>query len=115
MAAGGRNGRGGMGGSGGTGGTEGPGGAEEPEGSGNPDDAPGAVHEEVSALLAAWALGSGMPGDDARVRGHLRDCPPCAAEAQRLRETVRLLDEPAPAGRAAAPGARRTRGWRAAG
>ncbi|WP_267958748.1 maleylpyruvate isomerase family mycothiol-dependent enzyme [Streptomyces rimosus] len=101
MAAGGRNGRGGMGGTGGPGGpggTEGPGGAEEPEGSGNPDDAPGAVHEEVSALLAAWALGSGMPGDDARVRGHLRDCPPCAAEAQRLRETVRLLDEPAPGG-----------------
>ncbi|KAA6222595.1 maleylpyruvate isomerase family mycothiol-dependent enzyme [Streptomyces albofaciens JCM 4342] len=59
---------------------------------------PSAVHEEVSALLAAWALGSGMPGDDARVRGHLHDCAPCAAEAQRLRETVRLLDEPAPGG-----------------
>ncbi|GCD38600.1 hypothetical protein OEIGOIKO_06416 [Streptomyces chrestomyceticus JCM 4735] len=112
----GRGGRGGAGGSGGPGGTGGPGDAggtggtggrsggpgepDDPAGLGEPGgaDGPSAVHEEISALLAAWALGADMPGDDARVRGHLHDCAPCAAEARRLRETARLLDEPAPGG-----------------
>ncbi|MFH8406336.1 hypothetical protein ACH4FX_16345 [Streptomyces sp. NPDC018019] len=94
MATGGGNGRGGTGGPGGAGGPEDPGQPGGTEGTGGPDSA----HEEVGALLAAWALGAGMPGDDARVRNHLHDCAPCAAEARRLRETVRLLDEPAPGG-----------------
>ncbi|MFD7667260.1 maleylpyruvate isomerase family mycothiol-dependent enzyme [Streptomyces sp. NPDC059788] len=99
MAAGGMNGGGGTGDPGG-GGPEDPGGPAGPESLGGPGaaDGPSAAHEEVSALLAAWALGADMPGDDARVRGHLHDCAPCAAEARRLRETVRLLDEPAPGG-----------------
>ncbi|MFH8349370.1 hypothetical protein [Streptomyces sp. NPDC018045] len=88
------------GGTGGSGGPRDPGSPDGSDGFGETGgaDGPSAVHEEVSALLAAWALGAGMPGDDARVRGHLRDCAPCAAEARRLRETVRLLDEPAPGG-----------------
>ncbi|MEU4203240.1 hypothetical protein AB0B79_11555 [Streptomyces sp. NPDC039022] len=91
----------GTGGSGGSGGPEGPGNPAGPDGLGEPGGADGssAAHEEVSALLAAWALGADMPGDDARIRDHLRDCAPCAAEARRLRETARLLDEPAPGGR----------------
>ncbi|MFH9422499.1 maleylpyruvate isomerase family mycothiol-dependent enzyme [Streptomyces sp. NPDC017529] len=97
MTAGGRNGRDGTGNPGGSGGPEDPADPPGPDGPGGAGG-PSAAHEEVSALLAAWALGAGMPGDDARVRGHLRDCAPCAAEARRLREAVRLLDEPAPGG-----------------
>ncbi|MEV0524433.1 maleylpyruvate isomerase family mycothiol-dependent enzyme [Streptomyces sp. NPDC050439] len=62
-------------------------------------------HEAVRELLGAWAFGALMPGDEHTVAPHLADCDPCAAEAGRLRATVRhldgppLSDGPAPAGR----------------
>ncbi|UNO44263.1 maleylpyruvate isomerase family mycothiol-dependent enzyme [Streptomyces sp. MST-110588] len=56
-----------------------------------------------------------MPGDDARVRRHLRSCAPCAAEARRLGEAVRLLDEPAESGATEAKGARQVKGVKGAG
>ncbi|MGQ4385364.1 maleylpyruvate isomerase family mycothiol-dependent enzyme [Streptomyces sp. SAS_270] len=49
-------------------------------------------HEHVRELLAAWAVGALLPADERRVPSHLAECESCAAEAQRLRETVRLLD-----------------------
>jgi len=75
-------------------------------------------HEHVRELLAAWAVGALLPGDEKRVPLHLAECESCAAEAERLRETVRLLDghrradgaaaghptEPGPASRAHAGG-----------
>jgi len=51
-------------------------------------------HEGVRELLAAWAFGALQPGDDQVVRPHLAECDSCAAEAARLRETVRVLDGP---------------------
>ncbi|MEU6126700.1 zf-HC2 domain-containing protein, partial [Streptomyces sp. NPDC047123] len=54
-------------------------------------------HEAVRALLGAWALDALMPGDEAMVAMHLGDCGACAAEATRLRATVRHLDGPGPA------------------
>lgn len=51
-------------------------------------------HEGVRELLAAWAFGALQPGDDLSVRPHLAECDNCAAEAARLRETVRALDGP---------------------
>ncbi|QOV39204.1 maleylpyruvate isomerase family mycothiol-dependent enzyme [Streptomyces ferrugineus] len=59
-------------------------------------------HEAVRDLLAAWAFGALDPAEEETVRSHLAGCESCAAEAARLRETVRLLDGPpptAPAGR----------------
>ncbi|MEU6843170.1 maleylpyruvate isomerase family mycothiol-dependent enzyme [Streptomyces sp. NPDC046716] len=53
-------------------------------------------HATVSELLGAWAAHA-LPPDEARlVPVHLADCEECAAEAERLRETVRLLDGPRP-------------------
>ncbi|MGW0709821.1 maleylpyruvate isomerase family mycothiol-dependent enzyme [Streptomyces sp. NPDC002643] len=49
-------------------------------------------HDGVRELLAAWAIGALPPGDDETVPRHLAECAPCAAEAERLRKTVRLLD-----------------------
>ncbi|MFF3486021.1 maleylpyruvate isomerase family mycothiol-dependent enzyme [Streptomyces sp. NPDC002701] len=60
-------------------------------------------HDGVPELLAAWAFGALQPADEKTVPLHLAGCGSCAAEAERLRETVRLLDgppgtaEPAPA------------------
>lgn len=51
-------------------------------------------HEGVRELLAAWAFGALQPGDERVVRPHLAECAICAAEADRLRETVRALDGP---------------------
>ncbi|WP_413756612.1 maleylpyruvate isomerase family mycothiol-dependent enzyme [Streptomyces sp. MMBL 11-3] len=51
-------------------------------------------HEGVPELLAAWALGALQPADEKAVPLHLAGCESCAAEAERLRETVRLLDGP---------------------
>ncbi|MGW7075475.1 maleylpyruvate isomerase family mycothiol-dependent enzyme [Streptomyces sp. NPDC054866] len=51
-------------------------------------------HEAVRELLGAWAFGALMPGDERTVAPHLADCEPCAAEATRLRATVRDLDGP---------------------
>ncbi|WP_105975023.1 maleylpyruvate isomerase family mycothiol-dependent enzyme [Streptomyces geranii] len=51
-------------------------------------------HEDVRELLAAWAFGALQPGDERTVRPHLAECADCAAEAARLRETVRVLDGP---------------------
>ncbi|MEU6993728.1 maleylpyruvate isomerase family mycothiol-dependent enzyme [Streptomyces sp. NPDC046465] len=52
-------------------------------------------HETVRDLLGAWAVHALMPGDEAEVGRHLRECGPCTAEAARLRATVRHLDGPA--------------------
>ncbi|MGW6530597.1 maleylpyruvate isomerase family mycothiol-dependent enzyme [Streptomyces venezuelae] len=51
-------------------------------------------HEAVRELLGAWALDALMPGDEADVTEHLGECERCAAEAARLRDTVRHLDGP---------------------
>ncbi|MDQ0957254.1 uncharacterized protein (TIGR03083 family) [Streptomyces sp. B4I13] len=40
----------------------------------------------------AWAVGALLPGQQKTVPLHLAECETCAAEAERLRETVRLLD-----------------------
>ncbi|WP_327723805.1 zf-HC2 domain-containing protein [Streptomyces europaeiscabiei] len=49
-------------------------------------------HDGVRELLAAWAVGALPPGDRRTVPLHLAGCESCAAEAERLRDTVRLLD-----------------------
>lgn len=49
-------------------------------------------HDGVRELLAAWALDALPPADQKTVPSHLACCEPCATEAERLRETVRLLD-----------------------
>ncbi|TRO63478.1 MULTISPECIES: maleylpyruvate isomerase family mycothiol-dependent enzyme [unclassified Streptomyces] len=49
-------------------------------------------HDGAPELLAAWAFGALQPADEKAVPAHLADCESCAAEAERLRETVRLLD-----------------------
>ncbi|MFI6339977.1 maleylpyruvate isomerase family mycothiol-dependent enzyme [Streptomyces sp. NPDC050535] len=51
-------------------------------------------HEDVRDLLAAWAFDALPPAERQSVSAHLADCESCAAEARRLRETVRLLDGP---------------------
>lgn len=51
-------------------------------------------HDGVRELLAAWAVGALLPGDEKAVPLHLAECDECAAEAGRLRETVRLLGGP---------------------
>ncbi|MFH8470120.1 maleylpyruvate isomerase family mycothiol-dependent enzyme [Streptomyces sp. NPDC017991] len=51
-------------------------------------------HDGVPELLAAWAFGALRPADERAVPPHLAGCESCAAEAERLRETVRLLDGP---------------------
>ncbi|WP_405874228.1 maleylpyruvate isomerase family mycothiol-dependent enzyme [Streptomyces sp. NBC_00005] len=64
-------------------------------------------HDGVRDLLAAWAFGALPPAEERAVPGHLAECESCAAEAERLRETVRLLDGPGGNGTAArsTPGA----------
>ncbi|WP_216588890.1 maleylpyruvate isomerase family mycothiol-dependent enzyme [Streptomyces brasiliscabiei] len=49
-------------------------------------------HDGVRELLAAWAVGALPAADQRTVPAHLAACEPCAAEAERLRDTVRLLD-----------------------
>ncbi|MFK4103041.1 maleylpyruvate isomerase family mycothiol-dependent enzyme [Streptomyces sp. NPDC019531] len=49
-------------------------------------------HDGVRDLLAAWAFGALEPAEERTVPPHLAECHSCAAEAERLRETVRLLD-----------------------
>lgn len=49
-------------------------------------------HDGVRGLLAAWAVGALPPGDARAVPPHLAGCENCATEAERLRDTVRLLD-----------------------
>jgi uncharacterized protein (TIGR03083 family) len=63
-------------------------------------------HDGVRELLAAWAVGALPPADARAVPLHLADCETCAAEAERLRATVRLLDgTPGPeTGASGAPG-----------
>ncbi|MDX2820221.1 maleylpyruvate isomerase family mycothiol-dependent enzyme [Streptomyces ipomoeae] len=61
-------------------------------------------HDGVRELLAAWAIGALPPGDDKTVPLHLAACEPCATEAERLRDTVRLLDGPPAAPPAAMDG-----------
>ncbi|MER5442864.1 maleylpyruvate isomerase family mycothiol-dependent enzyme [Streptomyces sp. NPDC002790] len=51
-------------------------------------------HGLVSELLGAWAM-EALPADEQRaVPAHLADCEECAAEAERLRATVRALNGP---------------------
>ncbi|WP_221355125.1 maleylpyruvate isomerase family mycothiol-dependent enzyme [Streptomyces beigongshangae] len=61
-------------------------------------------HDGVPELLAAWALGALQSADERAVPPHLAECESCAAEAERLRETVRLLDGPPGAPEPPAPG-----------
>lgn len=65
-------------------------------------------HDGVRDLLAAWAFDALEPAEERTVRSHLAACESCAAEAERLRATVRLLDgpppEPAPAAHHGAAG-----------
>ncbi|WP_049578898.1 zf-HC2 domain-containing protein [Streptomyces sp. SBT349] len=49
-------------------------------------------HQDVGALLGAWALAACSPGEAERVEGHLGDCGPCADEALRLRDAALLLE-----------------------
>ncbi|MFE1838600.1 maleylpyruvate isomerase family mycothiol-dependent enzyme [Streptomyces sviceus] len=51
-------------------------------------------HDDVRDLLAAWAFGALEPAQERLVPPHLAECEACAAEAERLRATVRLLDGP---------------------
>ena len=51
-------------------------------------------HDDVRDLLAAWAFGALGPAEERLVPPHLAECERCAAEAERLRATVRLLDGP---------------------
>ncbi|MFI6566482.1 maleylpyruvate isomerase family mycothiol-dependent enzyme [Streptomyces sp. NPDC050534] len=60
-------------------------------------------HDRVRDLLAAWAFGALPPDEERAVREHLAECESCAAEAERLRETVRLLDGAALTGAHAPP------------
>ncbi|MFF7647635.1 maleylpyruvate isomerase family mycothiol-dependent enzyme [Streptomyces canus] len=53
-------------------------------------------HDDVRDLLAAWAFGALGPAEERAVPLHLAVCEDCAAEAERLRATVRLLDGPPP-------------------
>ncbi|MCX5364601.1 maleylpyruvate isomerase family mycothiol-dependent enzyme [Streptomyces sp. NBC_00124] len=62
-------------------------------------------HDGVRDLLAAWAFGALDPADRRTVPLHLAECESCAAEAERLRETVRLLDGPASNGPGRPPAA----------
>ncbi|MFF3870199.1 maleylpyruvate isomerase family mycothiol-dependent enzyme [Streptomyces sp. NPDC001978] len=55
-----------------------------------------AEHDDVRDLLAAWAFGALPPDERKKIPPHLADCETCAAEAELLRETVRLLDGAAP-------------------
>ncbi|MEU6142050.1 maleylpyruvate isomerase family mycothiol-dependent enzyme [Streptomyces sp. NPDC047081] len=57
-------------------------------------------HDGVRDLLAAWAFGALPPAERQAVPRHLARCESCAAEAEQLRETVRLLDGPSGNGRA---------------
>ncbi|MFE0508598.1 maleylpyruvate isomerase family mycothiol-dependent enzyme [Streptomyces sp. NPDC058964] len=61
-------------------------------------------HDGVRDLLAAWAVGALSPAEERTVLPHLAECEPCAVEAERLRETVRLLDGPPPPGGDGTPG-----------
>lgn len=49
-------------------------------------------HDHVRDLLAAWVLGALDPEEGRAVSRHLTGCASCEAEAEGLRETVRLLD-----------------------
>ncbi|RRR78610.1 anti-sigma factor, partial [Streptomyces sp. RP5T] len=51
-------------------------------------------HDDVRDLLAAWAFGALEPAEERLVPPHLAECGSCAAEAERLRATVRMLDGP---------------------
>ncbi|MEV1021723.1 maleylpyruvate isomerase family mycothiol-dependent enzyme [Streptomyces sp. NPDC050264] len=63
-------------------------------------------HAAIRDLLGAWAVHALTPAEQRCLPAHLAECEPCAAEAARLRETVRLLDGPAGDPAPPAPGAR---------
>src|SRR6266705_3280319 len=45
-------------------------------------------HEEIEELLAAFALGTTDPEEDALVRAHLDGCATCTSTVQRLRRAL---------------------------
>ncbi|MEU1182763.1 maleylpyruvate isomerase N-terminal domain-containing protein [Streptomyces sp. NPDC005820] len=51
-------------------------------------------HDALRDLVAAAAFDAVTPAERESMARHLGDCAECAAEADRLRETVRLLDVP---------------------
>ncbi|MGY0023085.1 maleylpyruvate isomerase family mycothiol-dependent enzyme [Streptomyces sp. YJ-C3] len=51
-------------------------------------------HAAIRELLGAWAVRALPPSEERLVPAHLADCEQCAAEAELLREPVRLLDGP---------------------
>ncbi|MFS8204537.1 maleylpyruvate isomerase family mycothiol-dependent enzyme [Streptomyces sp. CWNU-52B] len=61
-------------------------------------------HDGVPELLAAWAFGALQPADERTVLPHLAGCASCTAQAEQLRQTVRLLDGPPGAPEPAAAG-----------
>ncbi|WNC03312.1 zf-HC2 domain-containing protein [Streptomyces sp. CGMCC 4.7035] len=86
-------------------GARGPAGADAPRTSGAgvplPDPAssprengPVLEHRVLKSLLGAWALAACSPEETTAVEEHLGGCGPCADEARRLREAVRLLQRP---------------------
>ncbi|WP_129840867.1 zf-HC2 domain-containing protein [Streptomyces sp. RFCAC02] len=52
------------------------------------------THQDLKALLGAWALGACSPAEAARVEAHLDDCAPCATEAAGFEDAVALLEPP---------------------
>ncbi|MEU1515336.1 maleylpyruvate isomerase family mycothiol-dependent enzyme [Streptomyces sp. NPDC005811] len=68
------------------------------------------THDELRDLVAAAAFDAVTPAERQTVAGHLDACAECAAEADRLRETVRLLDVPPGDGTGREPSGRRFRG-----
>ncbi|WP_241562359.1 zf-HC2 domain-containing protein [Streptomyces hoynatensis] len=53
------------------------------------------THEDIAALLGAWALGACAPEEAWRVEAHLEDCTRCAEEGLQLRDAAMLLEPPA--------------------
>ncbi|RBM21905.1 zf-HC2 domain-containing protein [Streptomyces sp. PT12] len=51
-------------------------------------------HQELMALLGAWALSACSREESERVDEHLGGCGPCADEALRLRDAATLLEPP---------------------
>jgi hypothetical protein len=56
------------------------------------DAAPCRSHQELMALLGAWALAACSPEEAECVEAHLNDCAACADEAMRLRDAATLLE-----------------------
>jgi hypothetical protein len=77
---------------------DGPGGAGAAESEPAPEREPERAapregsHQEVTALLGAWALAACTPEEAESVEAHLNDCAACADEALRLSDAATLLE-----------------------